>query len=1814
MILEQISVTFSTGSVSSTFGFDTSIDVTTGYLRFLRGSIDFEKQSKYEFAVTVTDVGGENSIDHQALSRTRIIDVVVLNVNEKPFTPDFNFCISENTPYANVGGPLKEGFMHENEIEWMECGSLNAKLMSTDVDDGDLALLEYSVVNVVPTYDVGSSGFTIEKSTGQLKLECNLEDDVCLDYERQQNYTISIKTVDTGNLHHISTVFIQVVDVNEAPIAVLPEGEEFITCGGTYAGPQLADIDGVNVGMASGSCIGCPMLFNDLDAQDEPTSYQCANVLMDGSCADIFDGGKTGFTITQSGDICATTDIDATFTATLRQRRRRLRSQGRHLAIDDVTVCYNITVTDSGNLQLGDKITSNETVVCVTIKDQNYSPTMSNFTFIVPETIKAGSRIGERLDGHDIDTVNNTADKLTYAIVRNVSGTSPGWSADVFEIDASTGWIIVINNSHVDDRLAGSLIQKDDAVQGLIPSRTLNYEQQQIFSLTVSVGDDGGCSGRKLRDSTVDCAPPLETGQPRCEDCCSAVDKGPFSRECCKWDNKDGVRPQAMCDPNLSVTRTITIIVEDENEPPRINADMFAIEENSESASSVGGFMFKDNDCKRKLIDGSMRCGPVPVIARDDDAGQMCSQEQMELDTCDENIHLTFNITGNSEVFCRNCGSYSELRISANDLFLINRLTGQIYLTDIGEEMLDFEEKKVWRVEVEVTDSGILTSGRVQPRLSHRRNMSIFIVDVNEVPVLEQQTYYVSEDADRGTFVGIVKAFDVDRVYINTPGHLQIQFMWDSASPIYTLYKEAHGNLGGAFEISPNGTITVSSEILDFEDTFNYTIVVRIIDDGGFNKNRLSSTQIINILLNDTSDAFVNSFQPSHQPQIGAPNIEEIDGEIVMLTKGGQKIDIVGSNFGSKHGGQYDINVTYGVTGVEMVAKNCFISINYTTITCDTVPGVGKNIRWIVHVKDLIGTSWQRPLVSISPPSRKKTRYHAPEILSMLNHQSMVTQGGDTVIIEGSNFGPVGTPVSGSYGSKKSFPSQSYEALCQITKAPELANETNGIIECITSPGVGKELFWQVIVTEQNSNFYGMSRYALPTVSGVDINSTEGSFFQTTGGESFILNGDNFGGEETTNYFDGSLSDLKLRVFYGSKTLLSKIDSDYIKRDMKILPKVLIQLPDWPQAYEGSVLRNNNDTTLDVLVDRITLYEASGCVVLSHTQIKCVSISGKGKDYNFQVTVVGQSSLISTINVRYAIPTVYEVIGPGAVDASTAGRQMLEFSGSNFGPAGVLSGFVSYGHPLYQINDPSSCRMCSGHGSCIRNTATNLTDADCVGGDCTCSCNLGYVGVKCGTCLSSADSICDVRNNLMFSISSTNNGFDMFAIDCRITTPHSRIRCLSSPGTGRGHFFVVNIEGQTSMPLFGNNSYAVPVIETYSGEGVQNARTSGGQVVILNGREFGSVSRNKIDWVKYGKINSEVQFVATDCRVIVDFVKILCKTAPGAGKDLQWRVSIDNQESVLHTTNYGAPQLTEVFGITTMFSVDDTLVKGNIFASTDGGDVVTVSGKNFGPPKLQSDIFVAVTYGPSGSEYKCIKPVVKSHTRIECVMVAGIGSKLYWKVYIHDQNSSVSTFWTAYSPPVITSIRREIPETDDIKFPFNTITGETANVVTTRGGDTVRIWGKHFGILAPINDISILFDGAMYDLKWNERMNQYVKGVFCMNREKKYSECKSNETLHYVDFEVPEGQGLEKKIQVCLTDSVRVMRQSKKSEVNYGVPKVLGVNIFEGKTDASRTLFVRGINFGKSVKLGSVRVSQRITDFLPNPPQMPVRRVGVLEQ
>ena len=45
------------------------------------------------------------------------------------------------------------------------------------------------------------------------------------DFERQQNYKLSIRVTDSGNLQYIGTVDIFIDDVNEAPTAILTSGK-----------------------------------------------------------------------------------------------------------------------------------------------------------------------------------------------------------------------------------------------------------------------------------------------------------------------------------------------------------------------------------------------------------------------------------------------------------------------------------------------------------------------------------------------------------------------------------------------------------------------------------------------------------------------------------------------------------------------------------------------------------------------------------------------------------------------------------------------------------------------------------------------------------------------------------------------------------------------------------------------------------------------------------------------------------------------------------------------------------------------------------------------------------------------------------------------------------------------------------------------------------------------------------------------------------------------------------------------------------------------------------------------------------------------------------------------------------------------------------------------------------------------------------------------------------------------------------------------------------------------------------------------------
>ena len=149
-------------------------------------------------------------------------------------------------------------------------------------------------------------------------------------------------------------------------------------------------------------------------------------------------------------------------------------------------------------------------------------------------------------------------------------------------------------------------------------------------------------------------------------------------------------------------------------------------------------------------------------------------------------------------------------------------------------------------------------------------------------------------------------------------------------------------------------------------------------------------------------------------------------------------------------------------------------------------------------------------------------------------------------------------------------------------------------------------------------------------------------------------------------------------------------------------------------------------------------------------------------------------------------------------------------------------------------------------------------------------------------------------------------------------------------------------------------------------------------------------------------------------------------------------ISIDDQFSVIRTTKYKSPSVTGIAGFTVRteewphgLPLPGTQKSPQIAQNlhTDGNERITLLGKNFGPPdeykrNHSQDIAVTVTYGPTGNEWECVDPVVVTHGSVDCTTQAGVGPEIRFKIYVHDQNSSVSDWWVRYAPPVASASRQ----------------------------------------------------------------------------------------------------------------------------------------------------------------------------------------------
>ena len=249
---------------------------------------------------------------------------------------------------------------------------------------------------------------------------------------------------------------------------------------------------------------------------------------------------------------------------------------------------------------------------------------------------------------------------------------------------------------------------------------------------------------------------------------------------------------------------------------------------------------------------------------------------------------------------------------------------------------------------------------------------------------------------------------------------------------------------------------------------------------------------------------------------------------------------------------------------------------------------------------------------------------------------------------------------------------------------------------------------------------------------------------------------------------------------------------------------------------------------------------------------------------------------------------------------------------------------------------------------------------------------------------------------------------------CSIINDNS-IECrYSSVGSGSDFTWSLNVGNIDATPFYApKTSFAAPSITSYErivaidDKSITSMDTGGFEVMNIMGINFGPLS-TPVSAIMHAHLGDE--FVATGCKVLDAHTKMQCLTAPGAGLNVIWSLTVDGLISVQPSTAYAPPTVTSIY-----------LLSGTSKMSTDGEETVVIMGTQFGPSG--SHFIDAVSYGPSGTGYTAKNCVVVSTTKIKCSTVAGIGENLLWQVSIYGQVSARADDVTfSYMVPLITAL------------------------------------------------------------------------------------------------------------------------------------------------------------------------------------------------
>lgn len=651
-----------------------------------------------------------------------------------------------------------------------DVGAVVGTISATDQDVDDQ--VKYSIAY---QYDQWASPlkedlFEIDEVTGVMKLK----DGVSIDYEANQIYMVEV-VADDGNGGFDSFAYrVDVIDINENPIVL---GDENGVNGKQTFSVKENPVNGKFVGKVQKSDI------DTLNAKlDEPENDKVRHNIVESIGGDItvFDVALDGRITVRDGD---SLDYEK-------------KTQYQLL----------IRVRDTSAVDLWDTAT-----IFIAITDDpddgpKFDTTTTNID--VPDTTVSNLIVLDKKGKNAVDE-NNPANVIVGAVKATCTDTN---KALVYEITSDTSGLFSM------DPATGVVSIKDPMV--------LDYETVSSYTITVKVSDGVVADASTGRDA-------------------------------------NGVLVQ-------SDSRVVTIRVNDLNEDPIVAKQNFDVLENKPVGTKVGTVEASDIDTVAKFQKHSFEAvGGDTAFFAIDTKGNITTKTVLDyekyaatgdtlfslvvkvndvsdskglfaFDTMTIALHnanenpaivpdtivvaegtkggtLVDTVTANDLDGSTDTLTYSL--VGDSDLFVINEKTGEISVKDGAK--IDYEYMQYAIVTIKVVD---------QSGASDTKDFYVKIVDVNEPPSIEDQSFSFKENDPIGTEKGPVKATDPD------------QLTKEYSTLTYSLVGESE-----KFDVLTDGTIKLI-DTLDYEADSIYKIKVRVTD-GTF-----SDTATVTIKIGDVME------------------------------------------------------------------------------------------------------------------------------------------------------------------------------------------------------------------------------------------------------------------------------------------------------------------------------------------------------------------------------------------------------------------------------------------------------------------------------------------------------------------------------------------------------------------------------------------------------------------------------------------------------------------------------------------------------------------------------------------------------------------------------------------------------------------------------------------------------------------------------------------------------------------------------------------------------------------------------------------------